>query len=371
MNFFTKLFSSRSKALQKAQVLLEVQSPTCPITAIVEQDQRVAYFYLYGPEHLKYGIKSCWIRNLKKAPIKLETQLMNKGIPPMLPKAFCKFPEGQEKLDPKDLKVLWTEEGDAAALSLNDEVIAIIPSWSGQNGFYGYARDCKGEGNFAWELDKSNSFLDRIDQSQVYWESWDDSVTPFQKQQPEILKAYDLAYGKHDKYFAINGDTWPPRGLFLKQGEAVNLFATVGLSLLPMPVVERFAENRFKTNRIELGMILNGVLSEKDMQKLTEWISGQASIPWDNITFLGEGHTISFKPLDSMRFNTVVLTNSLDIFPKVKLERYRKSVVNFLWMVPISERERDHIINKGSAHVLEQLNAIGNEVFSIERDEVI
>jgi len=97
MNFFTKLFSSRSKALQKAQVLLEVQSPTCPITAIVEQDKRVAYFYLYGPEHLKYGIKSCWIRNLKKAPIKLETQLMNKGIPPMLPKAFCKFPEGQNR----------------------------------------------------------------------------------------------------------------------------------------------------------------------------------------------------------------------------------------------------------------------------------
>ena len=371
MNFFKKFFSSKEIEFQKAEVLLEEQSPTCQITAVVEQDNRVAYFYLWGPEKTSFGIKSCWVRNLKEAPNELEEKLMNKGIPPMLPKAFCKFPEGKEKLAKNDLTIIWTEEGDAAALLLKNEIIAIIPSWGGQNGFFGFAKECLGEGNFAWELSESNTFIERIEKSRAFWNSWDHNINPFQIQQPLILSAYDGVFGKHDKYFAIDGKEWPPKGLYLRTSESKTIFSTVGLSLLPMPLVELYSENRFESNRIELGIILDSVFSEKDVQQMVEWISGQSSIPWDNITFLGEGHTINFKLLNSKKLNSVVLTNKLEVLPKPELGLYRGSKIKFLWAVPISEKERNEIMGNGSEGILERLNKIGDKVFSLDRDEVV
>jgi hypothetical protein len=54
------------------------------------------------------------------------------------------------------------------------------------------------------------------------------------------------------------------------------VFATVGLSLVPMPAVEMYTENRFDLNRIELGIILNTPFTEKDIQQMAEWIRGQS-----------------------------------------------------------------------------------------------
>jgi hypothetical protein len=51
-------------------------------------------------------VKSCWVRNLKEAPNQQEKALMDKGIAPMQTKSFCKFPEGQEKLDKDSLSVV-------------------------------------------------------------------------------------------------------------------------------------------------------------------------------------------------------------------------------------------------------------------------
>ena len=371
MSFLKKLFSSKEKEFQKAEVLIEEQSPSCPITAIVEQDNRVVYFYLWGDERTNFGVKSCWVRNLKEAPEKLEEKLMDKGIPPMLPKQFCKFKDGQEKLNKNDLEIIWTEEGDSASLLLKNEIIAIIPSWGGQNGFYGYAKDCLGQGNYAWELTESNAFLKRIQKSQEYWNSWNNELNPFQIQQPLILNSYNESFGKHDKYYAIDGNAWPPKGLYVRRGESKSIFATVGLSLIPMPTVEMYTENRFELNRIELGIILDSVFSDKEIQEMAEWISGQSSIPWDNITFLGEGHTINFKPFNSKVFSYVLLTNRLNILPNPKLDDYRNSKVNFLWMVPISKNERKEIIDKGSDSVIQKLNKIGEKIFSLQRDEII
>ncbi len=370
MSFLKKIFSRKEQEFQKPEVLLEEQSPSSPITAIVEQDNRVVYFYLYGPENSNFGIKSSWVRNLKEAPNELEEKLMNKGIPPMLPKEFCKFPQGQEKLNKNDLKIIWTEEGDSAGLLLKDEIIAIIPSWGGQNGFFGYAKECIGQGNFAWELTQSNTFLQRLNNAKDYWNSWDNELNPFQIQQPLILNAYDEAFGKNDKYYAIDGNEWPPKGLYLRKGQSKTIFATVGISLIPMPVIEMYTENRFESNRIEFGIILDSVFNEKEIQQMAEWISGQSTIPWSNITFLGEGHTINFD-FRSTKFNSVILTNKLDILPKPELDDYRDSRINFLWMIPISEKERNEVIENGSDGILNKLNELGEKIYSLERNEVI
>ncbi|QXP59453.1 suppressor of fused domain protein [Olleya sp. HaHaR_3_96] len=371
MSFIKNLFSNKTEVFQEAEILLEQNSPSCPITAIVEQDNRVVYFYLWGPENSNFGVKCSWVRNLKDAPDKQEKALMEKGISPMQTKQYCKFPEGQEKLEADKLSIIWLEEGDAAALLSDGEILAIIPSWAGQGDFLGYARAAKGHGDFAWELSDSNQMYDRISKAQEFWNAWDLDINPFNSQQPLLLDAYDKAFGKQDKYYAIDGNEWPPKGLYLRQGTSKTVFATVGLSLLPMPAVEMYTDNRFETNRIELGIILDSTFTDKDIQEMGEWISGQSSLPWDNITFLGEGHTLNFNPFNSTKFDYVILTNKLNVLPQSEIEDYRHSKINLLWMVPISEKERQHVIDNGSADIIERLNQIGEHVFSLNRDEII
>ncbi len=371
MNFLKDLFSSKKEEFIKPEVLLEENSPNCPITAIVEQDNRVAYLYLWGPENSSFGTKSCWIRNLKEAPAQKEVNLIQKGIPPMLPKQFCKFPLGQEKLSKENLHLVWLEEGDGVALFEKEELLAIIPSWGGFGDFFGYARDCKGQGDFSWEISDNNILRQRIADSLEFQHEWDTEMNPFQKNQPIILNHYKEIFGKSVNYYAIDGNEWPPKGLYVRNGESKTVFATVGLSLIPQPVVEMYAENRFDVNRIELGLILNAPLTENHIQEMANYISGQADIPWKNITFLGEGHTISCPSLHSEIYTNVILTSNINIYPKVGLDNYRGSQIIFLWMAPISEKERQEVINNGSKELLEKLNYIGEQIFSLDRAEVI
>lgn len=96
------LFSRNNNKIEKPKVILELRSPGCPITAIVEQDNRTAYFYLFG-DNEDFGTKSCWIRNLNAAPNEIETKLMEKGIPPMLTKEFANFRKDRKNL----MLILW------------------------------------------------------------------------------------------------------------------------------------------------------------------------------------------------------------------------------------------------------------------------
>ena len=371
MGFLKKKSSSKETEIQEAEVLLELQSPACPITAIVEQDNRTVYFYLWGAEESNFGVKSSWVRNLKKATQQLETALMEKGVPPMQTEEFCKHPNGLEKLNKDNLSIIWLEEGDSAALLLNGEVISIIPSWAGQNGFNGYSKEAKGQGDFAWELSDDNALYDRVHASKEFWDAWDLEQSPFNILQPKILDTYNEAFGEQDNYFAIDGNQWPPKGLYLKKGESKTIFATVGLSLIPMPVVEMYTENRFDANRIEFGFLVNSPITDEAVQQIGGWMSAQTTIPWHNITFLGEGHTIEFMSLNSSKLNFVLLTSQLNILPEPNIEKYRNSKTNFLWMVPISEKERQHIVDNGSTTIINELNKIGEEVFSLDRAEVI
>ena|SRR5438105_9496349 len=136
----------------QAECLLEDCSPNGNIFAVVEQNADTCYFYLNGDKSTNFGLKSCWVRNIRAAPDTLDVAAMRDGIPPMLPRNSCRHPKGAEPLKPSGLSVVWAEEGDAAALRDNGENIAVIPSWSGHNGFHGYARDCIGESPLCWEL---------------------------------------------------------------------------------------------------------------------------------------------------------------------------------------------------------------------------
>src|SRR5262245_29618764 len=151
-------------------VLLEEVSPLSNVQAIVEQDGRTIYFYLWGGPESAFGVRSCWVRNLEAAPASLDVHSMREqGTPPLLPRQNCTHPDGAPMLSAGDLRVVWFEEGDAAALLSRTEVLAVIPSWSGEKGFAGYARDCVGESPVCWELTRDNVLHERIRRAEEFW----------------------------------------------------------------------------------------------------------------------------------------------------------------------------------------------------------
>lgn len=363
------LFSRKNK-IEKPRVLLELRSPNCPITAIVEQDNRTAYFYLFG-DNEDFGMKSCWIRNLTKAPEEIEVKLMEKGIPPMLTKEFCKFPEGQESLNKKNLEIVWMEEGDGAALLENGEILCVIPSWGGDRGFCGYARDCNGQGGFAWELSEDNEIRKRINNTISFIKDWNEEVNPFQSLQPQILDYYEDIFGESEKYYAIDNSDWPPKGLYVYEGTEKIVFATVAVSLRPQPKVEMYYEDAGKVNRIELGIILKSGLTNDEINNIASLISGITAIPWNYITFVAEGHTVEFETIASEKFKYAVLTNKLKLLPEMNVPAFGNSHTNFLWIVPVSDKEWKMMKESGSKVILDKLDTIGEEIFSLERQEVV
>lgn len=371
MSFFKKIFPSSEKETQEPVVILEEESPLCPITAIVEQDNRVAYLYLWGPENSHFGTKSCWIRNLTAAPEKTNTKQVKKGMAPMLEKAYSRFPDGQTPLKSQDLSLIWLEEGDGVALLEKDEVLAIIPAWSGAGGFWGYARDAVGQSPVCWELKDSMDVLKRLKESDQYWTAWKNEPDPFQLRQPLLIDLYEETLGKHDKYYAIDNQEWPAKGLYARTGPSKTVCLTVGQSLMPQPLVEMYMEDRMAYNRIELGLILNQTFEETELNELTSWISGQAAIPWANITFLAEGHTINLSLKHSQQMTAVILTDSLSVLPQIDLGTYRGSEIKLLWMIPITTKERQHVMDHGSEELLEKLNSIGDEAYSLDRSALV
>lgn len=364
------LFSRNNNKIEKPEVVLEFRSPSCPITAIVEQDNRTAYFYLFG-DNEDFGVKSCWIRNLTVAPEMIEVKLMEKGVPPMLPKEFCKFPQGQELLNESNLEVIWLQEGDGAALLENGEILCVIPSWGGDGEFYGYARDCKGTGPFAWELSEDNEMQKRVKDAASFIKEWEEEGNPFQLIQPKILDYYDEIFGKSEKYYAIDNSEWPPKGLYVYEGPEKIVFATVAVSLRSQPKIEMYFENPEKVNRIELGIILKSGLTNEQINSVASFVSGTTAIPWDYITFLAEGHTIEFQTAVSEKFKYAVLTNKLKVLPQMNVPAFGNSKTNFLWIVPVSDTEWEVMKESGSQFILDKLDDIGEEIFNLNREEVV
>ena len=369
MNFLKKLFASPDEPTP--ETLLEAPSPTCPLTAFVEQDGRTAYLYLTGNEGSNFGVRACWVRNLRPAPEGIVKADLDKGFAPLQPAAACHHPRGMEPLTPDNLYFVWLEEGDGVALFARDALLAVIPSWAASDGFPGYAREAIGDGAFAWALLPAGELIDRVMAAGRFWSSWDDEPTPFQAQQPAIMDAYDELFGTHTQYFAIDGNAFPPRGMYVRNGPTRTMIATVCTSLLPLPQVELYTDHPSTVNRVEFGLLLDTPLSEEGLSKVGSSVSGLAGIPWRHVTPMGEGHTVSFTFPEGSAFTSVVLTNHLDCLPPVDLGTYRGSPINFLWMIPITERERVELGGEGAAPLIAALNRIGEEVYSLGRGEVV
>ena len=322
--------------------LLFQTSPYGNIDAIVQHDESAVYFYLNGVE--PFGMRACWVRNLKDGPLVLNEDQMQQGLPPMLPKTHCRVAGAQPVPNAEDLEIVWFEEGNGAALLENGKTIAVIPPWSGVDGFHGYAADCGMESQLCWPMPENESLQLRISRAGEFWNSCKfENDHPFAFLQPRLINAYETQFRSKAKYFAIDGGQFPPRGacVFRPADDDSVTIATVGMSMRPQPNVEMFAEDPRAKRRIELVITIPGSPSDEQLQPLLEQISGMVSFPWQQWTWFGHGHSCAIRGLEGLfeqAFDFVAFRDEADGERNSPLEdlSFRDDPVNLLRMLPIT-----------------------------------
>ncbi len=340
--------------MREPEIILEESSPHNNLEAFVEQDDRVAYLYLRGLHNEEFGLKKCWLRNLVQAPAQLDVEGMRQGIPPMLPRENCTYPAGQTPLKADRLSFVWFPEGDGIAVLEDGQMLAVIPPWGGFKDFSGYARDCVGESPLCWKLGDPKVMNERISSAQRYWSSWEGGEV-WPNCQDAFMAAYERVLGSHTRYFAIDGDHWPPKALIQINSGGLTYLLTLGISLRPQPKVEMYHDDPTDFRRFEFGACFASNISADTISRFGNYISGQSNLPWERFTFFGNGHTIGcdnfagdphLKP-----FNSILLLDAPPGVPELNPPRMFGEKVSLLWTVPITAREREMAERDGSKSI--------------------
>jgi hypothetical protein len=361
--------------MQKPEVLLEDVSPNGNIQAIVEQDDRVVYFYLVPAPDTGLDMKSCWVRNLQPGPEEPDTASMQVGDAPLLPKRYCRHPVGAPPLEADTLRVIWLEEGDAAALLEESELLAVIPGWSGKE-CHGFARDCIDRTELCWSLgdEESNTLFERVNKAEQYWTSWKDPGPQWQQVQTGAMEALEGALGRHSNYYVIDGGYWPPKAMIRVPAADHTCVVTIGVAIRPQPTVELAVKQPQEHRRIELGLCLGAEYEEEQLMQLAQYLSAQTNLPWSQYTWLGDGHTIPCESLPANPvgppFTAVILLTGPAGAPEIALPTYRGDQVNLLWMVPLTDRELEYAVTNGSPALIAKLEEAGVGWISRPRPEV-
>ncbi len=316
--------------------LLFESSPYGNLDAIIQHDGKTVYFYLNGAE--AFGTRACWVRNLASAPYVINDEDLQQGRPPMMPRTHCRSPKGLPVPKAESLKIVWFEEGNGAALFEDNELIAVIPPWSGIDGFHGYSIECVAESPLAWPLPDHQQLHMRINNAYEFWQSCTrEENHPYAVLQPKILQVYDHQFGKQENYFSIDGGKFPPRGAAVYRHAKQTVIVSVGMSLRPQPGVELAVEHPSEQRRIELAL---AIPTDKPMDELNEVLkqfSGLVAWPWESFTWFGQGHTCELGSLaDAIENHSTTLRFSGTApagMPAIELPEYRGDRVSLLWMV--------------------------------------
>lgn len=348
------------------QVLLEQPNNRSTLFAIVEQDERTAFFYLYPSEETgkRFAMRSCWLRNLQPAPRGRDIDALAEGVAPLLEVTACNHPEGKPPLDPEQLSVIWMPEDDGAILLYNEEILSIIPGWS----LYleepvAYAADCTAPSLDGLVLPlpglADNPLVDKVAASVEFWQQWSsENQSPWTAIQQQLLETYEACLGPTQQYFAIDNQQWPPMALARFEKDDVVYFITLGVSIRPMPWVQHlYAEQSGDFRRMELGLALSkSDFSEEEMMQMASGISSVADLPWRSLSWLGEGHTIHSSSVPPP-FESFILSAALESGLNINLPPMYDDKVNLYWASPITQEEREfaHQQPNGGYTLLEKM----------------
>lgn len=343
------------------EALLFETSPYGTLDAIVQHDGRSVYLYLnQSPNSGKaFGTRACWIRNLTIGPYVINEDEMKSGVPPMLPRTDCVVRDGLPLPNPEHLSFVWFEEGNGVALietddGGNQQILAIIPPWSGLDGFHGYSAQCAVETPLCWPMPENPKLEQRIDQARQFWTSFESSSdanpSPFSQLQSSLIQSYNTQFqdeeGVEPEYFTIDGGKFPPRGLIRYRTQTHLTMATVGMSLCPQPAVELFNDQPFLLRRIELAIELPISFTEnpEQLENVTRQICNLASYPWRNFTWLGPGHTCQMGGVWE-DCETALLIREADFLNSdgFKMPLFRKDPISLLFATPITNQQKQQL----------------------------
>ena len=336
-----------------SEIIFEEWSPFGNIQAFVEKTERTYYFYLWiNPESTEPQIRSCWICNRIKGPKDVKEALAIEGQEPCMPAEFVDHnPDGMD-IDETNLSVQWAEEGDAAALLSGESLLAVIPSFSGVNGFHGYSIYAKGMGSFAWEMKQAYKNLEeQFKKGKEFWDYFDTDY--WGGVQDSQIKTLQKFFGEYEKYYAIDRNEFPPKALVTGRRQEILYAFTLGVSMLPMAGVESSYDDDYKDyRRMELGFACRPE-HENIRNSVFSAMSFCASLPWLELTFLGHGHTIPFDGIPGYKYMLFLNTREISRIEAPQYENFMGERINLLWLRPITEEEYAYVVENGVEAYLE------------------
>lgn len=365
--------ANQAERLSDPVVLLFQSSPFGTLDAIVQHDGKSVYFYLNQPQESSpadrpvFGTRACWVRNLQAGPLVLNEDEMKQGISPMLPRTQCVDRDAQLVPSADHLQIVWFEEGNGAALietrpDSARKTLAVIPPWSGLEGFHGYAAACAIDSPICSPMPDNPKLNQRIERAEQFWAQWEKQPNemaefaddPFAQLQPKILQAYDKKFSNDEapqepKYFAIDGGQFPPRGLIQYETGTDIVLATVGMSVCPQPAVELLTDNPMNYRRIELALRLPTDSTPESIKAVTIQFSGLAAYPWKHFTWFGPGHTCVMHDAapncdSALLVHDDQLTQSLT--DRASFPDFRDDPISLLWLVPITNSDQQQLQNQ-------------------------
>lgn len=319
---------------REPEVLLFETSPDGSIDAIVQHDQRTIYLYLNAREGT-FGTRACWVRNLVAAPFEISRSDLEQGIPPVLPRFAVNHHAGSPPPPAHDLRVVWFEEGNGIALFEQNDLLAVIPPWSGRDGFHGYARDCLSENEVCWPLPEAPALRERLRRAEEFWEGWRQGDL-FAGLCDELMPHYRRRWGRETQTLAVDRPRWPP--VILAEFRANDEFRwlTIGMSLRPQPNVELHHERPSAVRRIELGIEFRRGSVLMGAEEAVEILAGQARFPWRHWTWLGHGHRSKLNRPNGQYWH---LAFARDENWSDQAIRFRDDPINLLWVIPCNSEE--------------------------------
>lgn len=327
--------------------IAEVSNQQQTLIAIVEQDERTAYFYIWPSDAFRqqFAVRGCWLRNLLPAPLQDDVEAMQQGTPPLLSAEYCRTLAAEPMLDPAGIQVIWEPSDDGAALWYQGQLLAVIPGWSlYQNQQVSFSAGCIKANRLTSPLGSAstNNHYAAAQQHRQFWREWQDGKLwePFQQ---EMLHCYEAQYGESLKYYSIDQGNWPPMAISQHYHEGSWYFLTLGMCIRPMPWVDFLYQDLApEYRRTELALATDAeVMTEENAVQMASALAGFAHMPWSRISWLGEGHTLA-SSVAPVGFEGFILSSALACesgqFPLPKREGEK---VNLLWAAPVTPLERE------------------------------
>jgi hypothetical protein len=342
-------------------VLLDSESPYGSRRVVVEYDGWTTAAYMHDRSD---PIAATWLANHRKAPADVDLDLLDAGHAPEMPDGYTKHPDGRPPLNKASLQAVWFEEGDGVALFDGSDLLAVIPGWSDMSkGMPGYSRDVIGQTPFGWSLDDAMEGLGRrVTEAGKFWRWRLDPDAWAQFQQGMLGHLLDRL-GPGARYWDVSNGRPPIVGVSERPPagrRSYTVLTTVGMSCQRMPVVEQTGQGAAIKARIELAVATT--LPSNQAARIFLWL---AQYPWREVSWVGTGQTIrwyheaSSFPLGHGYEAVLFLDNPAVLLgpdvPDLSGFAVAGEPVKWLWLIPISNRERLLSESRGPSSLVNQM----------------